>query len=411
MASRDCRSALPGDHGETGERGATVNLLLLSIDSLRLDHAPLLGAHADAPSLAARLRGFAAFARCFSTSSATRPAHASLLSGLYPFAHGVRGQRTPAMRRGLADVLTLLAGAGWRVQAFSEAPAVFAGLPFAPLVQQLPADPAAGLARLRAARRCLPPERVALFVHYWSTHTPYGAPDERADGQVGRLLAAGRRRAVEQRYAAAVRATCERKAAPLLGTLDPGRWAIVLCSDHGESWTADEPYHGRSLRNSVLRVPLFVHVPAMPARHDPDRLASLVDVLPTLLPHLGVQWPTPLHGRSLFATDAERVCLAEIEPVKARAGAEASEAQNCVLDARYKLTEFERSGRRILEHTWTELPAADEAGERALLAARDALRAAPPGLWGSESALPAADPLLEQRLRDLGYLSPDDRPG
>ncbi len=30
---------------------------------------------------------------------------------------------------------------------------------------------------------------------------------------------------------------------------------MVLCSDHGESWTADEPYHGRSLRNSVLRVP------------------------------------------------------------------------------------------------------------------------------------------------------------
>ena len=162
-----------------------MNLLLISVDSLRLDFAPGISAAVRTPRFSALTRDFHLCQHCFSVSSATRPVHTSLFTGLYPFEHGIEGQHSPAMRQGVADLFDLCRRAGYAVGAFSEAPDIFTGLGYADHIAPLPTDEQlTGWLQRR--------EPTVLFIHYWSVHPPYGAADGLAFGEVGQLLAAGR---------------------------------------------------------------------------------------------------------------------------------------------------------------------------------------------------------------------------
>ena len=61
-----------------------MNLLLISVDSLRLDFAPGVSAAVRTPRFSDLTRDFRICQHCFSVSSATRPVHTSLFTGLYP---------------------------------------------------------------------------------------------------------------------------------------------------------------------------------------------------------------------------------------------------------------------------------------------------------------------------------------
>ena len=232
-----------------------MNLLLISVDSLRLDFAPGVSATVRTPRFSALTSDFRICQHCFSVSSATRPVHTSLFTGLYPFEHGIEGQHSPAMRQGVADLFDLCHRTGYAVGAFSEAPDIFTGLGYADYIAPLPTDEQlAGWLQRR--------EPTVLFLHYWSVHPPYGAADGLAFGEVGQLLAAGRIDAVQARYRAAIEQLFERHIARLLTALDLSAWAVFIISDHGQSWRADEPYHGQTLCNDVLRVPLYYRLPS-----------------------------------------------------------------------------------------------------------------------------------------------------
>ena len=168
-----------------------MNLLLVSIDSLRLDYVSRTRSRVSTPRFDAQVRDFGFSERCFSVSSATRPVHTSLFTGLYPFEHGVLGQRSPLMRPGIPHLFEIFGERGWKVGGFSEAREIFAGLPFAPHIGPLSPDPGTGLRQFDPFLQT-PADRTFLFVHYWSVHTPYGAADGKAFGEVGELLAKGR---------------------------------------------------------------------------------------------------------------------------------------------------------------------------------------------------------------------------
>lgn len=407
-----------------------MDLLVVSLDSLRLDHAP--GAGVDAPRFERVSAGFAFSRRCFSVSSATRPVHMSLVTGLYPFEHGIQGQHHSRARRGAPRLFRALADAGYRVGLFSEAPAIFGGLDLGAPMEALDPAPAAGMAQLRSWMGAAPTSGRCLFVHYWSAHTPYGAADGRALGETVRLLQTGGGALVRARYRRAVTGLFQDKVAPLLEAVDLGRWAVVVFGDHGQSWTQDELYHGRTLRNSVLRVPLWLHAPLTGNRAlGGDGLVSLVDLYPTLARLLGLPIAAGTRGRDLLggsARDQRPPCyLAEIHPVQHAGGAgdpgstgsgavcegAAPERRWCVFDEGYKLlaVEEERGPIRLeLVVTWTEegVSAArfDELAAPYARAYHD-LRATSP--WADVPL--EADPmegeeerLLRRRLRALGYL-------
>lgn len=366
-----------------------MNLLLISVDSLRLDFAPGVSATVRTPRFSALTRDFRICQHCFSVSSATRPVHTSLFTGLYPFEHGIEGQHSPAMRQGVADLFDLCCRAGYAVGAFSEAPDIFTGLSYADYIAPLPADDQL-VAWLQ--RR----ESTVLFIHYWSVHPPYGAADGLAFGEVGQLLATGSIGEVQTLYSAAIEQLFERHIARLLATLDLSAWAVFIISDHGQSWRADEPYHGQTLCNDVLRVPLYYRLPSQePVGRG---LISLVDLFPTFLSLLQLDYPYSGFARDIRSPSPPEYYLAEIDP-----GSAAQQGRQWSLfNARAKFTCDQATQRENLVETFSEqpLPALNTHPYHQAYAA---LRAA--SNYVQAEFAPAADrTILEQRLRALGYL-------
>lgn len=402
-----------------------MNLLLLSVDSLRWDmvgrtHPELLAT----PRFDAVTQGFAFTDRCFSVSTATRPVHQSIFSGLYPFEHGITGQHRRARRRGIPRLMSRLREAGYRVHALSEAAPILGGVDIGTHVQDLPTDAIDGLRRIDAL---IDPRRAdttqhALFVHYWSTHAPYGAADGQALGETARLVHSGQHEEVRARYRSAVRDCFDNKIAPLIGRLDLGAWTVILFGDHGERWTAEELYHGRTLHHDVLRVPLFLHVPYRSAQPT-GPICSLIDLEPTIRSLLNLE-PSLGLGRDLLATpaDSQRLHLAQIEPTPTGAGddvhlltdarsaaprGEHHDAQQiwAVFNDRHKATIREPEGKVTWAETFDNRASPlEEPAPFDALVARDEVRGRSGFAMGElEDGIDAA--ALESRLRDLGYLS------
>ena len=82
----------------TPRASAAPSILLLTLDTTRNDH---VGPRAGAGSLTLNLDALAArgmrYTRALTSSPLTLPAHASLLSGLDPTAHGVHDNGTAAL--------------------------------------------------------------------------------------------------------------------------------------------------------------------------------------------------------------------------------------------------------------------------------------------------------------------------
>lgn len=126
-----CGSGEPGPqrtYDDTGRLLGTApalaphNVLLISIDTLRADH---LGCYGYARSTSPRLDALAAegvvFEETLSASPWTTPAHVSLMTSLYPAAHGVLSYPVPGELN--AEVVTLaeaLRAQGWRTAGFTE---------------------------------------------------------------------------------------------------------------------------------------------------------------------------------------------------------------------------------------------------------------------------------------------------
>src|SRR6266496_1656854 len=98
------------------------NVLLITIDTLRAD---ALGAYGNTtvstPWLDRLSAGGVRFSRAMAQSVVTLPSHANILSGRYPFRHGVRensGFRFPA---DVETMATLLKARGYRTGAFVSA--------------------------------------------------------------------------------------------------------------------------------------------------------------------------------------------------------------------------------------------------------------------------------------------------
>ncbi len=68
----------------------TPNVLLVSIDTLRADHLGCYGAKAKTPTLDRLAATGVLFERALSHVPLTLPSHASLFTGIYPIAHGIR---------------------------------------------------------------------------------------------------------------------------------------------------------------------------------------------------------------------------------------------------------------------------------------------------------------------------------
>jgi arylsulfatase A-like enzyme len=153
------------------------------------------------------------------------------------------------------------------------------------------------LAQVQASTPGAP--RFALWTHLFDPHSTYMDHAEYPVPKGWKFLQA--------RYDAEVTYTDKHVGLILQALRDAGladNTAVVIFADHGEAFgehkLGGEPlyFHGESLYNEVLQVPLIIHVPGQ-AAHEIRERASLIDLAPTVLELAGVPLPAGFRGRSL----------------------------------------------------------------------------------------------------------------
>ena len=98
------------------------NVVFLSIDTLRADRLGCYGAErATSPHLDAFARGAVVFEEAISAAPWTTPAHISLMTGLFPEAHGVLAYPNPGvLHPGVVTLAEILSAQGWSTAGFTE---------------------------------------------------------------------------------------------------------------------------------------------------------------------------------------------------------------------------------------------------------------------------------------------------
>src|SRR5436305_6262851 len=98
------------------------NVLLITLDTTRADHIGCYGFPlAQTPRLDRLAREGVRCADAVSAAPITLPSHSSILTGLYPPAHGVRDNGSYALGDDAVTLAERLAAAGYRTQAFVSA--------------------------------------------------------------------------------------------------------------------------------------------------------------------------------------------------------------------------------------------------------------------------------------------------
>ncbi|HEX9637319.1 MAG TPA: sulfatase-like hydrolase/transferase, partial [Acidobacteriota bacterium] len=283
-------------------------LVLITLDTLRADRLGCYGyAAAETPALDRLAREGTLFERAVAVAPLTRPAHATILTGRYPFEHGLRDNISPALPESIPTLAQRLGASGYHsaglVATFllNRSSGLHRGFDlfsdafdpeqrdrqFVSSFQRRGEEVVdEALAYLEAAE-----EPFFLWLHLYDPHTPYDPPEPfrsrhagrpydgevaYADHQVGRLI---------DRLEAS-------------GRLD--RSLVIATADHGEGLGQHgELEHSFFVYDSTLRVPLLLRLPGVvPAGRRIAQPVSQIDLVPTALDLLGLP-AAALAGRSL----------------------------------------------------------------------------------------------------------------
>lgn len=326
-ASRDSESAM-GLWGAPrimrrrayGER-RRPNVIVISADTLRRDalgaYDPLKRGHT--PSLERFAASATTFTSAYSVSPWTTPSHFSLLSGRYPSHHGLnRAFGTNAEAFEEVETLPQILGR--------------AGYVTAAIASDHSLDPKYGFDKgfdsfldnqVRDASPLIPAldrfldehgeDEFFLFLHSYDPHAPL-ISEKQGEGKplevnYSNFLGSG---SPTERDQALVRGLYGEAVARydgffgrMIALLEQHRVLassiVVVVSDHGEEIFEHGAYmHGHALHEEVLQVPLMIKFPkgsGFPPRY--ENLIGLIDVMPTLLDHLGLPLPAGLDGKSM----------------------------------------------------------------------------------------------------------------
>jgi arylsulfatase A-like enzyme len=278
-----------------GPRRPEADVLLITIDALRVDHVGAFGyKRPTTPNIDALAAGATRFTHAYAQAPHTSFSVASMLTGKYfpTLARLAPGER----HEPLAAVLRTF---GWRTAAFYP-PAVFfidseklkhyaeTNFDFE-YVKFEYIDANKRVNQVFAYYDDVQSRRSFVWIHFFEPHEPYvthegfsfgGSDIDRYDSEiaytdaaVGRLITAARKR-------------------------QPNT-VIVLAADHGEEF--DEHggrYHGTTLYDEQLRVPLIISIPGI-APHTVESPVQLLDIAPTLLNLLDIPVPVRMRGTDL----------------------------------------------------------------------------------------------------------------
>lgn len=286
------------------------NVLLLTIDTLRADAMSSYGGPASTPNLDRLAADGVRFTFAHAQAVVTLVSHTSILTGEYPFQHGVRDNAGFRLAKGTPTLATILHARGMPTGAFVGA---------FPLNRQfgladgfdvyddvaakdslsadfaLPERRAADVVKVADAWISSQQKPWFAWVHVFDPHAPY-APPAPFDSQYA-----------ANRYAGEI-AYVDSAIAPLLDLArrQPRPTTIIVTGDHGESLGEHgEQTHGLFAYEATLHIPLLLAqvgsgIPEKRSHVTSDVAVRHVDILPTIEDVLQIAPSQTLPGRTLL---------------------------------------------------------------------------------------------------------------
>lgn len=356
--------ALPGERsGGIAEAAATMNILLISIDTLRHDHLGVTGDPVvQTPNLDALARRGVLMPATYVTEPSTNASHASMLTGALPNVTGVRSQFIDKVAARVPTLAEILRQGGFLGQTPFRTGAVYSWVSLDPVFSGLDRGfdryegyvvGAADGRPLRTTDRAFDPradleaqidgranvttdaslamiesmqgQPFFIWTHYFDPHLPFTPPapyDTRYDpGYTGPvdgslptihriqggalpLDPAGPDTAhLDALYRGEISYVDEQigRIVDRLTSLGIAeRTAMVVVGDHGESFGEHGTwFHPTSLYNQEIRVPMIMVLPGLPATRIATAVSTL-DIAPTILELLGIDPPPTFAGQSIL---------------------------------------------------------------------------------------------------------------
>lgn len=353
-----------------GERPAP-NVVLVSFDTMRAD---FLGAYGSSLGASPHLDAIAAegvtFLSAISTSSWTRPAHFSILTGLYPdrrMATYGDGHGGCLISDEVATLAELLSDTGYETAAFTGGGYIHEGSGFQQGFDVFVTEGRRfehNSDKLKSWIESEHPKPFFLFLHNYNVHRPYIAPDRymrqfasapppecsgvdfslKNNWQTC-IAADGGRKYLNALYAAEI-AYVDQQFGEFLDEYrkhhDLDNTILVVTSDHGdELLERGKLDHIRTLYRELINVPLIIRGPGIPQRVRVEASVGNIDILPTVLALLELAIPTQIDG-----TDILRSLSASSDRTKN--GKEAPSSS-----ARYAISGWRPEDRWGQEHTFS----------------------------------------------------------
>ncbi len=300
----------PLGHLPAGVRTADLNLLLVTLDTTRADRIHAYGFNGvETPNLDRLAREGVLFEQAVAPAPLTLPAHASIFTGTFPPAHGVRDnggffldeRETTLAERLQAHGFTTGGFVGayvldhkWGIsQGFQTYFDDFDLSKYQSLSLgsvDRPGNEVADKALAWLDR--VGSSRFFGWVHFYDAHSPYTPPEPFKSRYAGHP------------YVGEI-AFVDAQVGRLLSYLDAhnlsANTVVIVMGDHGESLGEHgEGTHGFFVYQATMHVPLLIRAPydSMAGRRVSDTVRS-IDILPTALELLGVRTPERLAGASV----------------------------------------------------------------------------------------------------------------
>jgi arylsulfatase A-like enzyme len=382
-------------------------IVLVTIDTWRTDALSASGSgRVETPNLDAFAKGGLYCPKAWSSATLTAPSHATLLTGLQPYHHGVRDNHGFRLGDSARTLAALLREKGYATAAFVSAHplARVSGLDGGFTVYDdrcSPGDPLSVVPRSRPGSETIEaastwlrsaPLRFFLWVHLYEPHDPYTPPEP--------FRAAYREAPYFGEVAYADELVGRLKAA--LGAAGEKDALWIITGDHGEALQDHgESTHSLFVYDQTARVPLIFWAPgSIPAAQ--REFARLVDVTPTVLALAGLPQPAGLDGYPLVVPESAQASQpAYVETMYPYLNFGAAPVR-ALTDGRYKVIDVPE--REIYDLSVDPAEAKNLAGQGPQPQA-EALRTA-------LLALPGAPPMPSQKtggddvkaLRSLGYI-------
>jgi arylsulfatase A-like enzyme len=285
-----------------------LNLVLITIDTVRADHVGAYGAANGATPVldALAVRG-ARFDQVQTAVPLTAPSHATILTGQYPPTHGVRGNVVFTLGATYPTLATRLKRRGYATAAFVGAYPVAAAFGFSQgfdtfdeeFHESSPGDQGAERRANEvadAAGRWLASAGAAgtpffTWLHFYDPHAPYDPPSPYRERFAGRLY---------DGEIAFTDAQIGRVLDALRAAGHDRDTVVMVLADHGEGLgDHHELTHAVLTYQSTMRVPWIVAGPGVPAARVVNTRVATIDVVPTALGLLGADADRALLGRDL----------------------------------------------------------------------------------------------------------------